>query len=123
MSISLKMLKKFFPEDTAKKIRGIITKEIAPEMFKSVQLWIAECYNRPSDPELQMCALDEVLGGFGVEAIRGGYVDRYHQNIQAVYVNMGNTYDLTILFDNKTQKFVLTSWGDWVESHEKRLKE
>ena len=121
--ISLKMLKKFFPEETAKKIRGIITGEINPEVFYSVELWLKSCHNRPSDPELQMCALDEVLGGFGVEPITtGGYLDHYHQNIQAVYVNMGDTYDLTILFDNKTQKFVLTSWGDWVERHEKRLQ-
>lgn len=34
------------------------------------------------------------------------------------YLNMGDTYDTTILFDSRTEQFRLGSWGDFVERNE-----
>jgi hypothetical protein len=64
--------------------------------------------------------INDVLGGHGIEVIHGRYIDRYHQDIQAEYVNMGNTYDTTVLHDNETGRIHVTSWGDWFERHEKQ---
>lgn len=113
-------LRKFFPLVEARQLRGLMDGTIDPKQYVSVQRWIAQCYNEPSHDELVMCAIDEVLGGFGVEAIRGRYVDRYHHDIQAAYVNMGDTYNTTILLDHETDSYRLTSWGDWVEANERK---
>ena len=56
-----------------------------------------------------------MLGGFGIEPVReeGVTVSSYYQDIVALYVNMGDTYDATILYDTVNQEFQITSWGDW----------
>jgi hypothetical protein len=120
MELSIKTLAKFFPLEQAKRIRALSTGETSPETYSNVSQWLAQCYNRPSDNELIMCALAQELGGFGTEVINGRYVDDYHQDIQAEYVNMGDTYDITILLDHETGRYILTTMGDWVERNEKR---
>lgn len=63
---------------------------------------------------------DEVMGGFGVESItvEGAYVDSFYYNIVALYVNMGETYQTTLVYDTEREVFYRTSWGSWVESQE-----
>lgn len=63
---------------------------------------------------------NELLGGHGVEAIRveGAYVDNYHFDIVATYVNMGDTYNGTIVHDSENNSFHLTTYGDWLEQYE-----
>ncbi len=61
-----------------------------------------------------------LMNGHGVEAIRqeGAYVDNYHGDIIATYVNTGDAYSLTLLLDSETGAFHLTSYGDWLEQWE-----
>jgi len=59
--------------------------------------------------------IDECLSGFGVEAISGNYVDRYYQNIVVLFVNMGDMYANTVIYETDTGRFILTTVGDWVE--------
>lgn len=120
MAPSLTTLRKSLTDEQARAIRGLLTGKRDPMTFENVQKWVAQCYNMPSAAELIMEAANEVLGGFGVECIRGRYVDRYHMDIQAVYVNMGDTYDLTLLLDHETGRYCLTSVGDWFEANERR---
>jgi hypothetical protein len=70
-----------------------------------------------------MAAINEILQGFGVEALMGKYVDHYHGNIQATYVNLDDTYIPTILYDHIKEKFMCISWGDFVEGYPKRFEE
>jgi hypothetical protein len=64
-----------------------------------------------------MKAINGLLDGHGVEAIRGDYyVDRYHGEVVATYVNMGDTYVGTVLYETETGQFMLTDLGGWVES-------
>jgi hypothetical protein len=35
--------------------------------------------------------------------------------VVAEYVNMGDTYNATILYNVKSQNFYVTTWGDFVE--------
>ncbi len=60
------------------------------------------------------------LGGHGVEAIRvvGAHAGNYYGDIIATYVNMGDTYDLTLVHDSENNSFHLTSYGDWVQAYE-----
>ena len=103
----------------AQELRAIMQGTKDPEEYASVKAWADRCYYAPHEEELKMEAINAALGGYGVEAIIGRYVDRSHQDIQATYVNMGDTYTPTILHDSVTGNFVVTSWGDWVESHER----
>jgi hypothetical protein len=97
-------------------IRKLITGKLSPETFASVTRRINECYNRPGAVDLILTACNEVLDGHGVEAIRGSWVDGYYGDTCAVYVNMGDTYDQTVVYDTRKGKYIITSCGDWVES-------
>lgn len=121
--------------DTATHIRHIVkntlvlTRDFSGpycDTFESVQRWVRQCYNEPSLVERQMCALNEVLDGHGVEALRVGngeemqgdpYIPNRHfwQDVRFEYVNMGDTYTPTIGYDVAKERFVVSSWGDWYE--------
>jgi hypothetical protein len=60
---------------------------------------------------LQMA--DSMMNGHGVERIPG--------RPGLMYVNMGDTYDTTLVYDYKTNRFVVSSWGDIVERQPRRF--
>jgi hypothetical protein len=64
---------------------------------------------------------DRVLNGHGVE-----YIDSREDTMRSrdgiSYVNMGDTYDTTLLFDYKTGRFSVGSWGDVVERQPRRFE-
>ena len=63
-----------------------------------------------------LSAADRILNGYGVESIPGvgGALS---------YVNMGDTYHDTLIFDRKTNRFVVSSWGDIVERQPRRFED
>ena len=67
-----------------------------------------------------MQAANDLMEGHGVEALRveGVHVDNYHHDIVATYVNLGDTYALTLIHDSENNSFHLMSWGDWLEAYE-----
>jgi len=54
-----------------------------------------------------------VLEGYGVEVIVGNY--RGHRMDVALYVNMGDTYAPTIIYDTIKEKFYVGDLGTFVE--------
>jgi hypothetical protein len=63
--------------------------------------------------------VNRLVDGHGVEAIRDEQVyDNYYGDVVALYVNMGDTYDTTLVYDTETHEFQVTSWGDWYEAYE-----
>jgi len=64
------------------------------------------------------------IKGFGVESVRGRlWVSHYFQDINLLYVNKGDTYAPTIVYDTlKDIWYVGTSWGDIVGSDMKRFE-
>lgn len=75
----------------------------------------------------RMEAINILLGGYGVEAIRGEWQNGYWCDIVADYVNMGDTYAITVMHvrgehSGRPVKFIVTSWGDWVERNEKKFR-
>ena len=92
-----------------------------PDGYESVQRWIAQCYHTPHHEEQVMEAANEILEGHGVEAMRcNGDHGYYHGEIHAVYVNRGDTYDSTLIYESETGRFIVSSVGDYVESVERR---
>jgi len=77
--------------------------------------------------ETAMKHANYVMMAFGVEALRdeNAWVDGYWQNTIALYVNKGDTYDTTLLYDTENNRFLITSWGDfyesWLYKHQKEL--
>lgn len=63
--------------------------------------------------------VDRLVAGNGVEPVRDENAnDRYYGDVVALYVNMGDTYETTLLYDTVEHEFHVTSWGDWYEAYE-----
>ena len=56
-----------------------------------------------------------LLHGYGVEYLPSK-LDTYSKGVGLEYVNMGETYAPTILYDCLRKRFICGSWGDIVES-------
>lgn len=70
-----------------------------------------------------LAVANELLDGHGVEPLRAGYVfDRYYGDIAALYVNTGETYARTLLYETRDGNFIVTSVGDWVEDHQEEFE-
>lgn len=82
--------------------------------------WLKQCYHWPSVQEVKLAMLNELIGGFGVEAI---FTDGDMMEPALSYVNMGDTYAATIAYDHREDEFILTSYGDWVEAYEQETGE
>lgn len=64
----------------------------------------------------KLYAVDELIEGFGVEAISTlGEFDSYWGDTVSEYINVGDTYVTTVLYDYSEKEWCLTSWGDWYE--------
>ncbi len=69
-------------------------------------------------------AINALLEMHGTEAIRGEWQNGYWCDIVAVYCNAGDTYDTTVMQirdDFGGSRFVVCSWGDFVEKHGEKL--
>jgi hypothetical protein len=59
---------------------------------------------------------DEALNGHGVE-----YLNSRDDTSPVAYVNRGDTYDTTLMFDYEKGRFLVGSWGDLVERQPRRF--
>jgi hypothetical protein len=107
-------------------IRKIIyDPELDLNQFKSVQQRHSECYHPPDRIDCQLTAINELIDGFGVESIEVSsdlFQDRYYWNSIGLYVNQGDTYALTVIYNTVDRLFEFTNWGDYFESMEYRLQ-
>jgi hypothetical protein len=95
-------------------------KENVLSVSKSVRLAMERAHNhRTTDRALD--EINELLHGYGVESIRDNEYDRYYGDIGLLYVNMGDTYAPTIIYDTRQERFLVASWGDIVEGDQKRF--
>jgi hypothetical protein len=58
---------------------------------------------------------DKAMNGFGVEYIASSE-DTMRTPDGLDFVNMGDTYDTTLVYDHGKGKYLITSWGDIVEA-------
>lgn len=115
---SLKRLEAAFPTK-GKELRELLTGVRKTHTYSSVIKWEIRCANPLGYNERLMCALDEILEGYGVEPI---WSEDDELIPTAEYVNMGDTYVTTLLLNRVTGSIQITSWGDWVEKNKRRYK-
>jgi hypothetical protein len=84
---------------------------------------VRKALEEAKNPDAALDAVNALIRGHGIEAIRGDYqVDRYYYDIVALYVNMGDSYAGTLLYETDTRQFHVTTMGDWVEWKEKKYR-
>lgn len=116
---SVKRLEEAFP-GKGKELRDLLKMKTQTTDYKSVRDWEDQCLNRPRYSERLMCALNEILEGYGTEPIWGVGEEMWPV---AEYVNMDDTYNTTLLYDYGTGTIQITSMGAWVEHNEKRIRQ
>jgi len=67
---------------------------------------------RPVNKVMELA--DKTMHGHGVEEIVG-FNQSSETKTVALYVNMGDTYASTIIYDCLSDKFYVGTYGDWVE--------
>lgn len=77
-------------------------------------------------PELRMELINTLVNGCGVEALLGDWMNGYWGDVVGTYVNMGDTYSLTVVQKRTGSSrwdvsYQVTTWGDFVERNEKAL--
>jgi len=64
-----------------------------------------------------------IIAGHGIEPVRGDYyVDQYYDDTVALYVNTGDLYTASIIYDTVADKFYATDLGEWMEARQKKYK-
>jgi hypothetical protein len=103
-----------------------VAKELA-DLLKAVEPgYRSTSASSGREVEKAMDAADKAMGGtrggsFGVESIRSSdYSGGYWGDAAALYVNTGDTYNMTLVYDVADGRFYVTSWGDWAEDCERR---
>lgn len=95
-------------------------RDLASEVCDRLGLWDVLVRLRPPRVDVAMEYADDRLNGHGVESIEGNHHDPYWQNVQYLYVNRGDPYDETALYDCVRERFFAGCWGDVVEKHGRR---
>jgi len=119
MTPSIKTLQQL--TDRAPLLRKLLRGEVSPldeTMFPKTYTWSRQCYNAPSESHADtiMNAVSELIEGYGVEEIRQSNLwDHYWNDFRYVYVNMGDAYAGTLVYDTSKDKYFVSSWGDVAE--------
>lgn len=93
-------------------VNYILNGTLDPETFQSVTTWLSQCFNKPNSDEMKMCAINEVLEGYGIEAVRTSkWKNGYWCDILCTYVNMGDSYIPTVIHHRK-HGFMVASIDD-----------
>ena len=88
---------------------------------KVVNVLTKEHASSHSDVDDILGIIETLLEGYGVEPLKGDHVDNYYMDINILYVNLGDTYTPTVLYDTLLNRFFICSWGDYIESKPKRF--
>jgi hypothetical protein len=111
----------------ALKIRRVLDGRLKPsEASEAAVKWASQCYHRPKETghEMILEACDDLLNGCGVEAIKPECdPQHYDEGIRMCpaysYVNTGDAYAWTLVRDHEASRWLVASWSDVVERHEK----
>jgi len=93
-------------------LRNVIDGTVNPAKYDSVIKLCMRAYHHPTYDHMLMTAINEILEGHGIETVR----PRYDKRASYDYINMGDTYNATILL-RSDGRLIVASWGDIVEQH------
>ena len=109
-------------DDQVEAITALCDGSADPELYPSVRILIRSCYRHPSRLYQTLEACNEILDGHGIEALTGeDWGSSYFGDIQALYVNMGDSYLPTLIYDCQNKSWHVDCVGDFVERHPKRF--
>lgn len=74
-----------------------------------------------TDVDTALETINEILNGYGVEVINDNDFTTYWGSIGIVYVNMGDTYTTTVLYDTRKGRWYVSDWGTIAKNNEKRF--
>ena len=77
---------------------------------------IAECYHPPKTYDIRLHVLDSIAEACGVEYI-AHRDDSFTEVYGLEYLNTGDPYVSTIIYDHRVSRYRVASWGDIVERH------
>jgi hypothetical protein len=75
----------------------------------------------PKMIDVALDGINDVLQGYGVEGIPDAGWHNYYCSTGLLYVNMGDTYTPTVIYDTRKSRWIIGSLGDLVERNEKRF--
>jgi hypothetical protein len=103
--------------ETIEIVNGILSGSIRPRNYSNVRDWMKKCYQEPNTDELKMCAINQVLTGYGIESVcTSKWKNGYWCDILCAYVNMGDSYISTVIHHRK-HGFMVASIGDVIEKN------
>jgi hypothetical protein len=92
----------------------------AKDAAKQIRAALVQWRDFNVDPDDVLKIANKILDGHGIEPVRAeGVWDRYYGDVIALYVNMGDTYESTLVYDVDKNRWWITSWGDWLEAEER----
>lgn len=111
---SIKTLETAFPDKGAT-LRLLLESTKAVLDHPAVKQWTDQCYNCPTLLERRLVALNAESDGFGVEYI-SHKDDRFNYQRGLSYINQGDTYTTTIVFDHYSHNWRVIDWGSIIEA-------
>jgi hypothetical protein len=102
-------------------IKLIIFDQLDPKEFSSVKFWIGQCFHIPSLNEQKMCAINQILYGFGIESVEGEWQNGYWCNILFTYVSMGFS-DVPTIIHHRDKGFIVDSVENLVMKSNRRAR-
>lgn len=110
MKVTVKNLQKHFQiaKEDAENIVAQIEGRATPGLTRRTMRWddLLDYANRS-------------IGGHGIEVVRGtkGPEARYEDYTVMAFVNMGDSYTMTIVYDLIDRKYEMTDLGTWLVKH------
>ena len=104
----------------AVKLKKVLTGETDLLTIDSAAKRHWEAHNPHEPVTLALEAVNELLGGYGVEYVESTE-DTMHEAQGIEYINFGDTYSPTLMYDHRDGIWRLGTFGDCVEMEEKRF--
>jgi hypothetical protein len=95
-------------------------KHITQSDARALKAAIEGCGPHGSNIQNTMSTANNLIGGNGVKVVHGEDRDIWYGDAIALFVDMGASYNMSVVYDTWRKQFFVMSIGDWVEGAEAR---